>query len=368
MTSRIQIDVENLRSGYENQEYDELYKQTNRIFKHWALNSTQYNSRSDMLQAIEDLKKYETWEDNAEQDIRDLIHDIFLDSGVGFHEFTLLAGNVNEDDLRAIRDQRSEALFAPKLPYIPPNDDVFSTSFTNETDEPVFLYKNLSSVPIGRSAARLAVPIGDNTNATAIAFAYLIDAVCSGQFFAALRTKEQLGYAVGSMSMNLRRRNYQGFVVQTEKLNGTATLARIQNWVDNWIVQGLGQNDTYLEVDGDTNKTTPFEIHYDRIKAGVVEEWTSKYPSLGAKTEAQEYILFWNRDNPTLSLDFLAALKGMTRDQFRALILEYFGTTQDWRAVVLDGAQGLNTTSTISLDGWYVVTENDLGTQNSITV
>ena len=86
--------------------------------------------------------------------------------------------------------------------------------------------------------------------------------------------------------------------------------------MESWVVQGLGQNDTYMEIDGDTNKTTPFEVHYNRIKAGVVEEWTSKYPSLDAKTDAQEYILLYNADNTALTLETLDALKGMTRDQF----------------------------------------------------
>jgi hypothetical protein len=138
--------------------------------------------------------------------------------------------------------------------------------------------------------------------------------------------------------------------------------------VDSWIVQGLGENDTYLEVDGESNKTTPFDVHYDKIKAGVVEEWTAKYPSLGAKTEAQENLLLWNSDNMGLHLETLNALKEMTRDEFRALIGEYFGTTQEWRAVVLDGAEGVNTTSTISLDGWYVVTEDNLQDEDSTTV
>src|SRR5579859_3651725 len=151
MTSRIQIDIEDLRLGYENQEYDELYKQTSRIFNHWALNSTAYNTRNAILAAIDNLKKTESWEDNAVQDIRNLIHDV-LEGGAGFHEFTFLAGNVEEEDLRQIRDQLSNTLFAPSLPYIPPNDDVFRTSFINETDQPVFLYKNLSNIATGRSA------------------------------------------------------------------------------------------------------------------------------------------------------------------------------------------------------------------------
>lgn len=366
--SRLRIVLEDLRLGYENQEYDELYKQTSRIFNYWALNSTVSNTRSSMLAAINELRSTENWEDNAEQDIRDLILDVFGQGGAGFHEFTFLAGNVEEEDLQLLQDQGSNSSFTPTLPYIPPMEDVFRASFINETDQPVFLYKNLSNVPAGRSAARLLVPLGNNTNATATAFSELINAVCAGQFFAALRTREQLGYAVGSFSSSLRRRNYQGFVVQTEKLNGTATLARIQKWVDSWIVQGLGQNDTYLEVDGESNKTTPFDVHYDKIKAGVVEEWTAKYPSLGAKTEAQEDLLLWNADNMGPHLETLNALKEMTRDQFRDLIGEYFGATQEWRAVVLDGEEGVNTTSTISLDGWYVVTEDNLQDEDSTTV
>jgi len=260
--------------------------------------------------------------------------------------------------VREIAEIQSKVPLTPKLPYIPPMLDVFRKSFIAETENPIFFYRSLANIPAGRSAVRLNVPMGSLLDPDAAAFAEIMTAMCAGQFFAALRTREQLGYAVGSMQAVLRARIYMSFVVQTEKLNGTDTLGRIQNWIDTWIVEGLGEKDQYIEIDGDKDTVTPFEEHFNQVKDGVVKDWESKHPSLEAKTDEQEFLLLWSRDNPELRDQVLEKLRTMTRDQFRDGIRKYFGSAKDWRAVVLDGAAGSEERVAASRDGWYVVTDN----------
>ena len=353
--SFIRSDLEEITLVYKNQVLDELYKQTAYVFKNWAFDPAYYSTGVDILRAIEELKRDNNWQVKAEDEIKALIQQVF--SETGFHEFLLFAGNVEEDDLREIEQIQSKIPLTPKLPYIPPLLDVFRKSFIEETANPVFFYRSLANIPTGRSAVRLNVPTGVFLDPDAVAFTEIMTAMCAGQFFAALRTREQLGYAVGSAKSVLRTRMYMSFVVQTEKLNGTDTLGRIQNWVNTWIVEGLGENDQYIEIDGDKDTVTPFDQHFEQVKDGVVKAWESKHPSLEAKTDEQEFLLLWSRDNPELRDQILEKLRTMTRDQFRDGIKQYFGATKDWRAVVLDGVAGSEQRVAASRDGWSVVTD-----------
>ena len=362
--SRLQNDLDEFLFDNQNQEFEELYKQTSAVLLRWALNSTVYSPAKSIITEIDKMKADNLWKSKAQEEIWEMIHQVFADKGRGFHEFTLLAGNVEEPDIRAYQSVREKSSMRPTLPYPPPQLDVLRSSFAAKTERPTYLYKSLPKIDAGRSAVRMIIPTGNYSDPVGNAFGDLINALCQGQFFAALRTREQLGYAVGSFKYSIRGGNYQSFVVQTEKLNGTATLGRIQNWIQNWIIQGLGEKDEYLEIDGDKDTTTPFAEHFDRIKAGVVTELDSKHPSLGAKTEEQERILLWYRDNPELFDQSLDALRNMSRDQFRSLIGTYFGAKQDWRAVVLDGSAGKETGETLSLEGWDVVTEDSLDAED----
>ena len=309
-----------------------------------------------MLAAIDRLRDTKSWQSKVEEDIREMSNGVFSNGGQGFHEFMLLAGNVEEADIKAIQHVRSDASLSPSLPYIPPVLDVFRPSFSQKRDQPTFLYKTLPDIPAGRSAVRLVVPVGKVTDPLGIAFAELINAVCAGQFFAALRTREQLGYAVGSMRSSIRGENYMGFLVQTEKLNGTETLGKIEKWVQNWVVEGLAEKDEYLEIDGDDDTIKPFAEHFEEIKDGVVKDWESKHPSLEAKTNEQENILLWSRDNLALRDQTLDAIRKMTREQFRSLVKSYFGVKESWRAVVLEaGAE-----REVRKDGWDVVATQEL--------
>ena len=351
--SFIRSDLEEITLVYKNQVLDELYKQTAYVFKNWAFDPAYYSTGVDILRAIEELKRDSNWQGKAEDEIKALIQQVF--SETGFHELLLFAGNVEEDDVREIEQIQSKIPLTPKLPYIPPLLDVFRKSFIEETGNPVFFYRSLANIPTGRSAVRLNVPTGVFLDPDAVAFTEIMAAMCAGQFFAALRTREQLGYAVGSAQSILRTRMYMSFVVQTEKLNGTDTLGRIQNWVNTWIVQGLGENDQYIEIDGDKDTATPFDQHFEQVKDGVVKAWESKHPSLEAKTDEQEFLLLWSRDNPELRDQILEKLRAMTRDQFRDGIKQYFGSTKHWRAVVLDGVAGSEQRVVASRDGWSVV-------------
>jgi secreted Zn-dependent insulinase-like peptidase len=360
----LQTDLDELRLDTQNEEFEELYKQTSEVLLRWAYKRTVYRPGKSDIAEIDRMNSDPLWMAKAQEDIWDMIHQVFSDDGQGFHEFTLLAGNVEEADIRAYQAVRTNSSLRPTLPYPAPRLDVFRPSFAEDTDRPILLHKSLPKIEFGRSAVRMIVPTGNISDPVGSAFADIVSAICPGQFFATLRTKEQLGYAVGSFKYSLSGENYHAFVVQTEKLNGTATLGRIQNWIQNWIVMGLGEKDEYLEIDGDNETTTPFEEHFDRFKAGVVAEWESKHPSLRTKTDEQEATLLWHRDNPEMYDQILTALRNMSREQFRSLIGTYFGAKQDWRAVVLDGSAGIETPNAVSLEGWDVVTEDELDAED----
>jgi secreted Zn-dependent insulinase-like peptidase len=250
----------------------------------------------------------------------------------------------------------------PSLPVIPPlsMEEAFRASFINKTSQPVLLHKYLASVPYGQSVARLEVPTGTISDPTAVAFTHVIANLCSGPFFASLRSRDQLGYAVGSNKRYVRTQGYIFFVVQTEKLNGTDTLKRIDNWIQNWIVTGLSEKDEYVEIDGEKNTTVSLAEHFNKTKAAVIKELESKHPSMEAKTEEQENLLFWHRENLAIQELTLAALRNMTQEGFRAAIKTYFGNKADWRAAVLDGSEGADAVTDVSLDGWSVTTEDSL--------
>lgn len=357
-------DIDDLRLDYQNEEVDELYKQTSAVLQQWAFNSTIHIPAKIAIAEIDRMRSDKLWIAKAQEEIWDMIHQVFSDGGQGFHEFTLLTGNIEEPDIKAYQSVRKNSLLRPTLPYPTLQLDVFRPSFSAKTDRPTLLHKSLPKIEAGRSAVRMIVPTGNISDPVGNAFTDIVNAICPGPFFATLRTREQLGYAVGSFKFSLRGENYQGFVVQTEKLNGTATLGRIQNWIQNWIVTGLGEKDEYLEIDGDDQTASPFADHFDRIKAGVVAEWESKHPSLGAKTDEQESALLWFRDNPEMYDQILDAIQNMSREQFRSLIGTYFGANQDWRAVVLDGSAGIETSNDVSLDGWDVVSEDSLDAED----
>lgn len=364
--SRLDSDLDQLRQHYFNENYDELYKQTNFALRRWAFNSSITNTADSLITAIDQYKKPALWQANAEDDIRDVIHQVFLDGGEGFHELLLLEGNVQSTDIDAVESTRASASLNPKLTYIPPQLNVFRPSFIATTVQPVLYHKYLPGIPTGRSAVRLVVEVGSSSDPLAIAFGEILNAVVSGQFFTALRTKQQLGYAVGSSRSISRGVYYQAFIVQTEKLNGTETLGRIDDWIQSWIVQGLSQNDTYLELDGEQETIASFADHFTRIKSSVVTDWLSKHPSLEKKTDEHEALLLWHLDDLEIRDQSLVALQSMTREQFRSMIQTYFGAKQNYRAVVLDGSAGVQSTADVSRDGWSVVTDQDLDAEDSV--
>jgi secreted Zn-dependent insulinase-like peptidase len=172
---------------------------------------------------------------------------------------------------------------------------------------------------------------------------------------------------VGSVLKELHGKLYMTFIVQTEKVGGTEALKRIEKWVENWIGGGIGERDEYIEIDGATSTTTPFEQHFDKIKEGVVTEWSSKHASLGEKTAEQLNLLVNAGDNLDLLDQNLEELEGLSRDKFRELVNFYFGAGKSgWRAIVLDGAKGEGTFST-ELEGWSVVTKDDLDFEDGIS-
>lgn len=120
-----------------------------------------------------------------------MINNIF-DNRPGFHEFILLAENIEEADLRAIQSILSEASLAPSLGYILSSWDNLRPSFTKKTDQPVLFYKNVRSMPVGRNTTTLSVPIGTIADPTAFALEEIVKIACKAQFFAALQTREQL--------------------------------------------------------------------------------------------------------------------------------------------------------------------------------
>jgi secreted Zn-dependent insulinase-like peptidase len=352
----LQSDLDSLRISLNNAELDELYQQTKDYLVDWAFKPSILNSAGLLIDTIVNITETESWQTKVDGEIRDMIDSVFAENGTGFHEFTLLAGNVDEADIQAIQQARLNASLSPSIPYIPPVHDIFRPSFSTNGEQPIFLYQNMENIPVGRSAVRLVVPIGNILDPTSAAFSYFINAVCAGQFFAALRTREQLGYAVGSVRNAICGQMHMAFVVQTEKLNATETLGRIENWVQNWIVDGVGEKDEYLEIDGDEDTTMPFAEQFEKVKDGVVKEAESKYASLEAKTDVQETLLTESRDNLLLHAQILDAIRGMTREQFRDLVKLHFGARETWRAVVLEAGEE----RTVSREGWDVVKYDDL--------
>ena len=210
-----------------------------------------------------------------------------------------------------------------------------SLSIGRVSSQPLFLYESLPTIPAGRSAVRLNVPIGNTSDPVAVAFAEVLKPVCATQFVTTLRTREQIRYTVRSSPQIIRTQIYATFVVQTEKLSASAALARIEHWIQSSVINGLDELGEYLEFDGDKNTTAPFKAQYDRIKLGVVTQW---YPSLEAKTEQQEKVSLY-----VIGIILPYAIKfwqpaGMTREDFRTLIKTYFGRKAAWRAIVLEGA------------------------------
>jgi len=92
----------------------------------------------------------------------------------------------------------------------------------------------------------------------------------------------------------------------------------------------------------------------------------AKHPSMEAKTEEQETLLLWYRDKLDLPTQHMHAVRNITREDFRATIKTYFGNKSDWRAVALDGSEGLDTVTDASLDGWTVCTEEHLDAEDGI--
>lgn len=365
-SSQLQIALEEYRLQFQNGELEELYKQTTTYWTRWGTNGSYVCTAGKLVEAVDNLKANEGWLKVAEDEIRHMISQIFVEDAQGFHEFTFLAGNIEDEDVNSLRTVRDEASLTPTLPY-PEKIDFFRPSFIGDSGQPTFLHRGMPDIPTGRAAVRLAVPVGNFTNPLANAFAHTIDAVCAGQFFAALRTRDQLGYVVGSVLKELHGKLYMTFIVQTEKVGGTEALKRIEKWVQSWIGGGIGERDEYIEIDGATSTTTPFEEHFDKIKEGVVTEWSSKHASLGEKTAEQLNLLVNAGDNLDLLDQNLEELEGLSRDKFRELVNFHFGTGKsDWRAIVLDGAKGEGTFST-ELEGWSVVTKDDLDFEDGIS-
>jgi secreted Zn-dependent insulinase-like peptidase len=364
--SQLQIALEEYRLQFQNGELEELYKQTTTIWTRWGTNGSYACTPGKLVEAVDNLKGKEGWLRIAEDEIRHMISQIFDEDGQGFHEFTFLAGNIEDEDVKAIRTIRDEALLTPTLPY-PEKIDFFRPSFIGDSEKPTFLHRGVFDIPTGRAAVRLAVPVGNFTDPLANAFAHTIDAVCAGQFFAALRTRDQLGYVVGSVLKELHGKLYMTFIVQTEKVGGTEALKRIEDWVESWIGGGIGERDEYIEIDGATSTTTPFEEHFDKIKEGVLTEWSSKHASLEEKTAEQLDLLVNAGDNLDLLDQNLEELEGLSREKFRELVNLYFVMgKRDWRAIVLDGAKGEGSIST-ELVGWSIVTKDDLDAEDGIS-
>jgi secreted Zn-dependent insulinase-like peptidase len=369
-TSRLRSAIEDLGQSCENYDHDEPWRQTRHIFARWSSNPSLFNTPQSILAELDKIRAVKGWEASMEDEIRDVIHEVFLDGGKGFHEFSLYGGNMEEQDVRSIQTVRQGASLVPSLPVIPPlsAEVAFRASFINTTAQPVLLHKYLRRVPRGQSVARLDVPTGTISDPTAVAFTLLLANLCGGPFFDTLRTREQLGYVVGSNSRAVRTQNYIYFVVQTEKLNGTELLERIDTWIQDWIVTGLGEKDEYVEIDGEKDTTVLLVEHFNKTKDVVLKELQSKHPSMETKTEEQETLLLWHRENLAIREQTLAALRNMTRENFRATIKTYFGNKADWRAVVLDGSEGVDIVTDASLDGWSVTTEDSLDAEDGVKI
>ena len=361
--SELQIALDSLRLNFQNGELEELYKQTASYWTRWGTSGSYACTVGKLLEAIDELRANDSWHQIAAGEIREMIDDVFATGGQGFHEFSFLAGNVDDQDVRDIRRTRDFAQLVPTLKY-PDKIDLFRPSFIAKSDTPLLLYRSVPDIPVGRAAVRLAVPVGNMSDPLANAFANTIDVVCAGQFFAALRTRDQLGYVVGSVLKALHGILYMTFIVQTEKVGGLEALSKIQDWIEGWIVKGIGERDEYIEIDGANSTITPFEKHFDKIKAGAVTEWSSKHASLEEKTIEQLNLLLTSRDNLALLDQNLDELKTLTRAKFRELVEKYFGTEKrNWRAIVLDGGNGDPSIST-TLEGWSVVTKENLDVED----
>jgi secreted Zn-dependent insulinase-like peptidase len=364
--SRLQSDVDEFIKTLSNWDYEELFKQTRFALDRWMFNSSIVNSPKLIIQAARDYKTQSNWRNIAEVDIRQVISEVFA-SESGYHNFILLEGNIQTEDLDQIESVRTGTLPPPSLPRTPPQLSVFRNSFIRASAAPILYHRALPTIPVGRSAVRLIVQIGGTDDPIATAFAALLHSIVSQQFFTALRTQQQLGYAVTSAQSTVRDRHYHSFTVQTEKLNGTATLGRMQDWIQTWIIQGLADNDEYCEMNGKNETLTPFAEHFERSKASVIADWKAKHPSLGVKTDEHEELLLWNIHNLDIRDHTLQSLRDMTRDQFRYLIRQYLGATESWRAVVLDGSAGVQFPETTRKVGWSVVTDHDLDSEDSDT-
>ena len=355
-TRRLEDEVDGYRRTGRNRELDAPYKHLNAILKYWAMKPSLYVGNEDWLKAIDEITRNEGWQSNVTMAIEDLIKDVF--DGKGFHDFSLLAGNVELIDMQAIQAARAN-FSQPSRPYPPPIKDIFRPSFKQRDGRPKLLYRPLLHIPHGHNAALLTIPTNHWSDPVGTAFTSMLNTVCDGQFFAALRTKQQLGYAVQSRSSDIHGHYHMAFLVQTEKLNGTATLSRIEEWVSSWVVDGLGEADEYIEIDGEEETRTPFGDHFEQIKSALIEEYESKYPSLSAKTSRQVSNLLWSPENMKLDQERTDALKAMTRQDFRELLNKYFGAKEDWRAVIVEGMEGL-TAEEVSLEGWSVIDYADL--------
>ena len=366
--SRLRTALDDLGTSYRNQQHDVLYKQVGHALARWLYKPSAFNAPKTVIAEVEKILHVNGWEVSMENEIRDLIHEVFLDTGKGFHELSLYGGNMEEQDVRSIQSVRERASLVPSLLAIPPvsAEEAFRERVFNKTNQPLLLHGYRPKTPAGQSSARLVVPTGTTVDPKAVAFTDIMDNLCGGVFFAALRTRDQLGYAVGCFAQAAITHNAIHFVVQGETLNGTSTLARISDFVQDWIVSGLGEKDEYVEIDGDNSTTLPFADHFDKAKDAVLKGLEAKHPSMEAKTEEQETLLLWYRDKLDLPTQHMHAVRNITREDFRATIKTYFGNKSDWRAVALDGSEGLDTVTDASLDGWTVCTEEHLDAEDGI--
>ena len=84
-----------------------------------------------------------------------------------------------------------------------------------------------------------------------------------------------------------------------------------------------------MEIDGETNTTVPLADHFNKTKDAVLKELQSKHPSMETKTEEQETLLLWHRENIAIQEQTLAALRNMTHENFHGTIKTYFGNKAD---------------------------------------
>src|SRR5579862_5896484 len=70
---RLESDLDQLRQQYYNENYDELFRQTNFAHRRWAFNSSIVNTADSIVTAIDRYKSTKMWQSTAEKDIRDII-------------------------------------------------------------------------------------------------------------------------------------------------------------------------------------------------------------------------------------------------------------------------------------------------------